>query len=120
MVNVFFSELRKRNVFRVGIAYAVIAWLLAQVADLVLDAFPSPDWVMQAILLVLALGFPFALFLAWAFEMTTEGIVREEDVDRSRPRRPHRDAPVIGMLILAVSLFAFVRFIWFRDDRWST
>jgi TolB-like protein/Tfp pilus assembly protein PilF len=115
-VNDFFSELRKRNVFRVGIAYAVIAWLLAQVADLVLDAFPSSDWVMQAILLVLALGFPIALFLAWAFEVTAEGIVREEDVDRSRPRRPHRDALVIGTLILAVSLFAFVRFIWFSDD----
>jgi TolB-like protein len=115
-VNHFFSELRKRNVFRVGIAYAVIAWLLAQIADLVLDAFPSPDWVMQAILLALALGFPIALFLAWAFEMTTEGIVREEDVDRSRPRRPHRDALVIGMLILAISLLVFVRFIWFSGD----
>ena len=112
----FFSELRKRNVFRAGIAYAVIAWLLAQIADLVLDAFPSPDWVMQTILLVLALGFPIALFLAWAFELTAEGIVREEDVDRSLPRRPHRDALVIGMLILAISLLVFVRFIWFSAD----
>jgi TolB-like protein len=115
-VNDFFSELRKRNVFRVGIAYAVIAWLLAQVADLVLDAFPSPDWAMQAILLVLALGFPIALFLAWAFEVTPDGIMRDEDVDRSRPRRPHRDALIIGMLVLAISLFVFVRFIWFSGD----
>jgi len=112
-VSVFLSELRKRGVFRVGVAYGVIAWLLAQVADIVLDAFPAPDWVMRAILLMLALGFPLALLLAWAFEMTPEGIKREQDVERNAPRgRRHLGALSIVVLTLAVALFVLDRFVW--------
>ncbi len=66
----FFEELSRRNVFRVGIAYVICAWVIAQVADLVLDNIEAPDWVMQAIMLVLAIGLPLALILAWAFELT--------------------------------------------------
>lgn len=69
-----FGELKRRNVIHVGVACVVIAWLLAQVAELALDAFDAPDWVIQGILLVLALGLPLALFLAWALALTPAGI----------------------------------------------
>src|SRR5210317_1792367 len=68
----FFEELKRRNVFRVGIAYAVSAWVLLQVVDLVLENISAPDWVMQVFMLALAIGFPLALFFAWAFELTPE------------------------------------------------
>ena len=70
----FIEELKRRNVFRVGFAYVVVAWVIAQVADLVLENITAPDWLMQAILLILASGLPIALIFAWAFEMTSEGL----------------------------------------------
>ena len=79
-----FDELKRRNVFRVAVAYTVIAWLLAQVADIAFDNFGAPDWVSKSVLFVLILGFPLAVFFAWAFEMTPEGVKREKDVDRSQ------------------------------------
>ncbi len=80
----FFQELKRRNVFRVGLAYVVTAWLIAQAADLALDAFAAPEWVMKATLLMLLLGFPIALIFAWAFEKTPEGLKLEKNVDRSQ------------------------------------
>ena len=77
------EELQRRNVIRVGIAYLVAAWVLLQIADLVLENIGAPDWVMQTLMLVLALGFPPALLFAWAFELTPEGIKLEKDVDRT-------------------------------------
>ncbi len=113
----FLSELRRRSVFRVAVAYGLTAWLLAQVADLVLDAFPAPDWVMRSILLVLALGFPLALLLAWAFEITPEGIKREQDIERNAPRRRRGlDALIIGVLAVAVALLLQDRFVWTAGD----
>ena len=79
----FFEELKRRNVFRVGIAYAVSAWILLQIVDLVLENIAAPEWVMQVFMLAVAIGFPLALLFAWAFEMTPEGIKLEKDVDRS-------------------------------------
>ena len=80
----FAKELSRRNVFRVGIAYIVVSWLIAQVAELALDSFEAPGWVVKTILLVLALGFPLALFFAWAYELTPEGLKKEKDVDRNQ------------------------------------
>jgi len=80
----FFSELKRRNVFRVGIAYAVTAWILLQVADLVLENLSAPPIVMKVFMLALAIGFPIALIFAWAFELTPEGLKLEKDVDRSQ------------------------------------
>jgi TolB-like protein/cytochrome c-type biogenesis protein CcmH/NrfG len=77
-----FNELKKRNVFRVGLAYLVSSWVIAQVAGLVLDSIKAPDWVMQALLLMLGLGFIVALIIAWAYELTPEGIKKEKDVVR--------------------------------------
>ena len=104
-----FEELKRRNVFRVGIAYLIVSWVLAQVADLVLDNIGAPIWVMQAILLVLALGFPLFLLFSWAFEVTTEGIKREADVDRSESITHHTgrklDRSITILLIIAVVYF---------------
>ncbi len=79
-----FEELKRRNVFRVGIAYAVSAWILLQVVDLVLENIDAPPLVMQVFMLAMAIGFPIALIFAWAFEMTPDGVKLERDVDRSQ------------------------------------
>lgn len=77
------TELQRRNVVRVGIAYIIVSWLIAQVADLVLDNTGAPEWVMQVLLLLLLLGLPLVLFFSWAYEVTPEGIKRESEIDRS-------------------------------------
>ncbi len=101
-----FTELKRRNVFRVGVAYVICAWVIAQVADLVLDNIEAPDWVMQAIMLILAIGLSLALILAWAFELTPEGIKREADVDPAESithlTGRKLDFAIIGLLALAV------------------
>ena len=85
----FFNELKRRKVFRVGIGYVLIAWLLAQVLQLLFESFGTPDWMIKTVLVLLAAGFPIALFLAWAYEMTPEGLKRESDVERSEPITSH-------------------------------
>src|ERR671925_1541972 len=84
----FFAELKRRNVYKVAVAYAVVAWLLMQVASQIFPFFDIPNWVVRLVVLLLIIGFPIALVLAWAFEMTPEGIQRTEDVDVTgkRPR----------------------------------
>jgi hypothetical protein len=79
-----FQELKRRNVFRVAIAYIAVAWLVLQVSDIVFESFGTPDWVMKTLMFVLAIGFPLAVLFAWAFEMTPEGIKKEKDVDRTQ------------------------------------
>ena len=79
-----FEELKRRNVFRVAIAYIAVAWLVLQVSDIVFENFGTPDWVMKTLMFVLAIGFPLAVLFAWAYEMTPEGIKKEKDVDRSQ------------------------------------
>lgn len=76
MSNSFFAEMKRRNVFRVGTGYAVVAWLLLQAADILLGNFGAPDWVFKSLTIILLLGFPLALFLAWAYELTPAGVVR--------------------------------------------
>ena len=80
----FFSELRRRNVFRVAFAYAVTARLLAQVSELALDSFEAPEWALKTLLFFLIIGWPIAVIFAWAYELTPEGIKREKDVDRTQ------------------------------------
>ncbi len=109
----FFSELGRRNVIRVGIAYAVIGWILAQVAEFAFENFGAPEWVLKSFVVLLLLGLPLALFFAWAFEMTPDGVKREEDVDRSSSitRRTGRklDYFVAGALILGIGYFVWER-----------
>ena len=75
-----FAELKRRNVFRVAAAYAVVAWLLIQAADILLGNFGAPEWVFKSFVALLLLGFPLALFLSWAYELTPEGVKRAADV----------------------------------------
>jgi uncharacterized membrane protein len=79
-----FDELKRRNVIRVAVAYAVASWLLLQVADLVIDNISAPAWVMQVFMLAMALGFPLVLVFSWAFELTPEGLKRDKEVDRQQ------------------------------------
>src|SRR3954453_9337050 len=76
----FFSELKRRNVYKVAVAYAIVSWLLIQIATQVFPFFEIPNWTVRLVVLLLILGFPVALVLAWAFELTPEGIKRTEDV----------------------------------------
>ncbi|MCH8943695.1 MAG: hypothetical protein IH910_02780 [Proteobacteria bacterium] len=71
-----FQELKRRNVFRVAIAYLAVAWVIMQLADIVFDNVAAPDWLMPVILFFIVVGFPVALLFAWAYEMTPEGIKR--------------------------------------------
>lgn len=109
-----FTELRRRNVFRVAIAYAITAWVLAQIADLAFDNFGAPEWVSKSFLLVLLLGFPIAVLLAWAFELTPEGIKRESEVDRSESITHQTgrklDYAIIAVLVVAVAFLLHDRF----------
>src|ERR1700682_5489395 len=77
----FFAELKRRNVYKVAVAYAVVGWLVIQISSTVLPTFHAPEWVVQTLVVLVALGFPIALVIAWAFELTPEGIKRTEDVD---------------------------------------
>jgi TolB-like protein/lipoprotein NlpI len=105
------AELKRRNVFRVGAAYAIVGWLLVEVASVVLPTFEAPEWVMKVFTFLLILGFPVALIFAWAFELTPEGIKREADVDpaESITHTTGRklDFAIIGLLAVAV-IFMFV------------
>jgi TolB-like protein len=110
----FFEELKRRNVFRVGIAYVISAWVLLQFIDLVLDNILAPEWVMKVFMLALAIGFPLAIFFAWAFEMTPEGIKKEKDVDRSRSITPQTgqklNRNIIIVLVVALAWFGWDKF----------
>jgi ketosteroid isomerase-like protein len=76
----FFSELRRRNVFRVALTYAVVAWLLIEIASVLLPLVDAPESIITAFVVLLALGFAVALFISWAFEMTPEGLKRTQDL----------------------------------------
>src|SRR5688500_3677957 len=107
----FFAELKRRNVYRVAVAYAVVAWLLIQIATQVFPFFEIPNWAVRLVVLLLALGFPIALILAWAFELTPEGIqlttgARPEGAPRRRMRRPLFWS-LIGFCAVSASLLSF-------------
>jgi TolB-like protein len=110
-----FNELKRRNVFRVGIAYTVVAWLVAQVVDLVLENFGAPPWFMRSLLVILAAGLPISIVFAWAFEMTPEGIKKEKDVDRSQSVTHHTgrklDRMIIGIMAVVIAFLVLDRFV---------
>lgn len=109
-----FAELKRRNVVRVGIAYAVIGWVIAQIAEFAFENFGAPDWVLKTIVVILLLGLPLVLLFAWAFELTPEGLKREKDVDRSQSiasQTGHKlDRTIIAVLLVALTWFAWDKF----------
>ena len=107
----FFQELKRRNVFRASAAYAVVGWLLTEIAAMAFGTFEAPAWVMKVFVTFIILGFPLAVFFAWAFELTPDGLKRERDVDRSKSVTQATgrklDYFVIAVLIAALLYFAF-------------
>src|SRR5438874_10304351 len=99
---IFFGELRRRNVYKVAVAYAVVGWLLIQVATQVFPFLDIPNWMIRLVILLTAFGFPVALIIAWAFELTPEGIKRTEVADASQQRS--RGGVWIGVVVVAAAL----------------
>jgi len=107
----FFSELRRRNVFRVALTYAVVAWLLLEIAGVFVPMLDAPEWIITAFLVILALGFVLAMFISWSFEMTPEGLKRTEDLspDEVIPYWSRRKFArfIIGTAVIAFGLSAY-------------
>jgi TolB-like protein/Tfp pilus assembly protein PilF len=110
----FLQELKRRNVFRVGIAYMVTAWLLIQITDILFETIGAPPWVMQAMFIALGAGFVITLIFAWAFELTPEGVKREHEVDRNQSIASQTgrklDRTIIVILFLALGYFVADKF----------
>ena len=110
----FFGELKRRNVYKVAIAYAVIAWLLIQAGSILFPTFEAPGWVMKVFVAIIAAGFPIALVLAWAFELTPEGIKRTEEVSPHKTMTPRTgrkiDFVIIGVFALVIALLLYDRY----------
>ncbi len=114
------EELRRRNVVRVAIAYAIASWLILQLTDVLIPLLGLPEWVGKLVLLMLVVGLPLALFFAWAYELTPEGLKKEKDVDRSHSitqitgRR--LDFVIIAVLVLALGYFSYDKFVLSSPD----
>jgi TolB-like protein/Tfp pilus assembly protein PilF len=110
----FFSELKRRNVYKIAVAYVVVAWLVIQAASILLPTFEAPAWGMKVVVMLVLLGFPAALVFSWAFEITPEGIVRESEVDpgKSIARRTGRKivAVTVVLAVIAAGLLVFQLF----------
>jgi TolB-like protein/Flp pilus assembly protein TadD len=112
----FWSELKRRNVFRVGIAYCAAGWVVIQIAAVLFPLFGAPEWILKVFTTLVILGLPLALVFAWAFELTPQGLKRTEDVPpaESTTQRTgrHLDFLIIGVLVVAVGLFGLDKFVW--------
>jgi len=117
-----FVELKRRNVFRVGAAYVVVGWLVAQIAELIFDTFGFPPWVLQALMILIALGLPVALVFSWAFELTADGVKRESEVSHdtvsAHAASRRLDQITIGAVVFAV--LVAVGSAYFRGAEVST
>ncbi|MGB8635780.1 MAG: hypothetical protein WCD36_10915, partial [Rhodanobacteraceae bacterium] len=110
----FVAELRRRHVWRVAVAYAVVGWLLIEVATQIFPVFHMPDWAAQLVVLLIVIGFPVAVILAWAFEVTPDGVRRTQPADspQARPQEDHRrigqllNGVIIAVLLLAIAILA--------------
>jgi cephalosporin-C deacetylase-like acetyl esterase len=113
-------ELKRRNVFRVAVAYLVAAWVLIEVSSLILEIFDAPNAVRRIIVVLLALGLPFAIVFAWAFEVTPEGIKRQSDVDRLASGAPvtakRLDILTIALVVLGVAVLLADRFVLVQSE----
>src|SRR6266700_1395368 len=110
----FFSELKRRNVYKVAVAYAVIGWVIAQIATQIFPFLEIPNWVVRLVIVLIAIGFPIALVIAWAFEATPEGIKRTEDVDlNAAAHAPKKHAWIYVVVVgaaISIALFFIGRY----------
>src|SRR3979411_2914163 len=100
------GELKRRNVYRVAVTYAVVSWVLIQIATQVFPFFDIPTWAVRVVVLLLVLGFPVALILAWAFELTPEGIKRTEDVPPHESIRRHTGRKLLAFAAVGAAIAA--------------
>ncbi len=109
----FFAELKRRNVYKAAVAYAVVAWLIVQVATQVFPFFDVPNWAIRLVVILLVLGFPAAMIFSWAFEITPEGIKRESEIDANESIAPRTGQKLVAMTVvlavIAIGLFMFQR-----------
>ena len=115
-----FRELKRRNVFKVAAAYIIVAWLIMQAGEVMSPALNLPDWVNSMLAFFLILGFPLAMFFAWAFEMTPEGLRKEKDVDRSQSithvTGQKLNYTIIALLVATLGYFAWDKFMLQLQD----
>src|SRR6476660_3621887 len=102
---IFFGELKRRNVYKVAVAYAVVGWLLIQVATQVFPFLEISNWAIRLVIFITAFGFPIALVIAWAFELTPQGIRRTEDADAAGQRRSEAATSTLPAKSIAVLPF---------------
>src|SRR5437868_13756816 len=95
----FFAELKRRNVYKVAVAYAVVAWLLIQAASILFPTFDAPAWVMKVFVIVIVLCFPVALISSWAFEITPEGTKRESELEAGKSITHHSGRKIVALTI---------------------
>lgn len=111
----FLEELRRRNIFRVGAAYAVAAWILLQILDVIGEILELPPWGGKLLLVIIIAGFFVTIFVSWAYELTPDGIKRESEVDRSQPVTPRTrrklDRLITVLLLLALGYFVVDKFV---------
>src|SRR6476469_8996514 len=119
-IDSFFAELKRRNVYKVAVAYAVVGWLLVQVATQVFPFLEIPNWVVRLVIALVAIGFPIALIIAWAFELTPEGLKRTEDVDLATSARQPRKYTWIFVVIVGAALSVGLFFIGRYTGRTTT
>jgi len=113
----FFSELKRRNVYKVAITYIIVAWLILQIGSVVFETIKTPDWVMQVLLFFIVIGFPIALILAWAFEMSPKGMIRTNSLESDEnpyplpKKKPLANKFFIGVLIfIVIAQFGYNKF----------
>src|SRR5207249_11559634 len=107
----FFAELKRRNVYKVVIAYAVVGWLIAQIATQIFPFLEIPNWVVRLVIVLIAIGFPIALVIAWAFESTSEGIKRTEVADTMPAAVGQKKHAWIYVVVIGAALSAALFFI---------
>ena len=115
----FLGELKRRNVYRVAVTYTVVAWVLIQIATQVFPFFDIPAWAVRVVVIVLALGFPVALVLAWAFELTPEGIKRTEDVPPHESIRHHTGRKLLALAAVAAAIAVGLYLVPFARRSWT-
>jgi TolB-like protein len=111
MVHNFFAELKRRNVYKVAVAYAVVGWLIAQIATQIFPFLEIPNWVVRLVIVLIAIGFPIALVIAWAFEATPEGIKRTEDVNLATSAGQSKKRAWIYVVMVAAAISVGLFFI---------